>query len=507
MTSTASRPIINTDLVLLDVDAGADKQAVIGRLVGRLADAGRTTDADGLIAAAMAREEQSATGLPGGIAIPHCRSPYVDTASIGFARLNPAVDFGAPDGPADLAFLIAAPGGRRRRAHEAAVQPGPGAGAQGLRRSRCATRRSPTRSSRSSTACSTRRPKPKPARPQPRRRPQRRTPKTLVAITACPTGIAHTYMAADSLVAAAKEAGVDAARRDAGLVGQHAARRRRRSPAPTPSSSPPTSASRTAALRGQARHRLRRQARDQRARQDGRRSARRRGQSRTPPASRAARRAAAAERRAGGRRRLGHPHPADPAHRRQLHDPVRRRRRSADRARLPVRRLRDRQQARGRDAVARQHHRHHQLADQPARRRLHRSTSARCCSASAGWRSGSWSRTGRLHLVRDRRPARHRTGLHRGRGRRLRRRRLHRRHRRRPDRRLHRTVDQPHQRAAVAPRPDAGGDHPAVRVAGRRPADVPAARPPAGRDHLRPDQLAQRHDGQLGRSSSASSSA
>ena len=109
MTSTASQPIINTDLVLLDVDAGGDKQTVIGRLVSRLADAGRTHDTDGLIAAAMAREEQSATGLPGGIAIPHCRSPYVDTASIGFARLNPAVDFGAPDGPADLAFLIAAP--------------------------------------------------------------------------------------------------------------------------------------------------------------------------------------------------------------------------------------------------------------------------------------------------------------------------------------------------------------------------------------------------------------
>jgi fructose PTS system EIIBC or EIIC component len=109
MTSTASRPIIDADLVLLDVDAGADKQAVIARLVGRLADSGRTTDTEGLIAAAMAREEQSATGLPGGIAIPHCRSPHVDTASIGFARLQPPVDFGAPDGPADLAFLIAAP--------------------------------------------------------------------------------------------------------------------------------------------------------------------------------------------------------------------------------------------------------------------------------------------------------------------------------------------------------------------------------------------------------------
>ena len=90
MTSTASRPIIDADLVLLDVDAGADKQAVIARLVGSLADAGRTGDADGLIAAAMAREEQSATGLPGGIAIPHCRSPHVETASIGFARLQPA---------------------------------------------------------------------------------------------------------------------------------------------------------------------------------------------------------------------------------------------------------------------------------------------------------------------------------------------------------------------------------------------------------------------------------
>src|ERR1043165_4925545 len=106
---TSIRPIIDTDMVLLDVDAGADKQAVIERLVGRLADAGRTTDPDGLTAAAMAREEQSATGLPGGIAIPHCRSPHVETASIGFARLNPPVDFGAPDGPADLAFLIAAP--------------------------------------------------------------------------------------------------------------------------------------------------------------------------------------------------------------------------------------------------------------------------------------------------------------------------------------------------------------------------------------------------------------
>src|SRR3954466_2911713 len=199
MTSTASRPIIDADLVLLDVDAGADKQAVIGRLVGSLADAGRTTDAEGLIAAAMAREEQSATGLPGGIAIPHCRSPHVDTASIGFARLKPPVDFGAPHGPADLAFLIAAPesGGSEHMKLLSSL-------------ARALVRKDFVASLRNATTpgevvelvegvltATAEKPKP-PAEP---------TPKTLVAGTACPTGIAHTYMAAYSLVAAAKNAG------------------------------------------------------------------------------------------------------------------------------------------------------------------------------------------------------------------------------------------------------------------------------------------------------------
>jgi len=202
MTSTASQPIINTDLVLLDVDAGADKEAVIGRLVSRLADAGRTTDPDGLTAATMAREEQSATGLPGGIAIPHCRSPYVDTASIGFARLKPAVDFGAFDGPADLAFLIAAPesGGTEHLKLLSSL-------------ARALVRKDFVESLRSAST-----PdevvelvdgvvNPAPAVEKPTEEPTPERPKTLIAVTACPTGIAHTYMAADALAAAAKNVG------------------------------------------------------------------------------------------------------------------------------------------------------------------------------------------------------------------------------------------------------------------------------------------------------------
>jgi PTS system fructose-specific IIC component len=200
--STASQPIINTDLVLLDVDAGADKGTVIGRLVNRLAEAGRTTDTEGLLDAAMAREEQSATGLPGGIAIPHCRSPYVDTASIGFARLNPAVDFGAPDGPADLAFLIAAPdaGGAEHMKLLSSL-------------ARALVRKDFVESLRDAStpaevvALVDGVVNPAPAAEKPAAEPAQAKPKTLVAITACPTGIAHTYMAADSLVAAAKKAG------------------------------------------------------------------------------------------------------------------------------------------------------------------------------------------------------------------------------------------------------------------------------------------------------------
>jgi fructose PTS system EIIBC or EIIC component len=210
-TAAPSQPIINTDLVLLDVDAGSDKQTVIGRLVNRLADAGRASDVEGLTAATMAREAQSATGLPGGIAIPHCRSPYVETASIGFARLNPKVDFGAPDGPADLAFLIAAPeaGGTEHMKLLSSL-------------ARALVRKDFVESLRNAStpgevvdlvdgvvnpAPAAEKPAPAVKKAAPAEEPAAERPKTLIAITACPTGIAHTYMAADALAAAAKNAG------------------------------------------------------------------------------------------------------------------------------------------------------------------------------------------------------------------------------------------------------------------------------------------------------------
>ena len=104
-------PMLTEELVRLDVSLGADKTETIRGLARLAADAGRTGNPDGLAEDALAREATSATGLPGGIAIPHCRTEHVDVPTLVFARLSPGTDFGAKDGPADLAFLIAAPAG------------------------------------------------------------------------------------------------------------------------------------------------------------------------------------------------------------------------------------------------------------------------------------------------------------------------------------------------------------------------------------------------------------
>src|SRR5690349_21205393 len=103
--------LINESLVRLDADLGSDKTAVIRAMAGIVGDSGRATDVDQLAEDALAREATAATGLNGGIAIPHCRSTGVEVPTLAFARLSPGVEFGAKDGPADLAFLIAAPAG------------------------------------------------------------------------------------------------------------------------------------------------------------------------------------------------------------------------------------------------------------------------------------------------------------------------------------------------------------------------------------------------------------
>lgn len=105
-----SQPLTSADLVGVDLVA-RDRDDATAQLVALLFAAGRVTDAEGFHADVRAREAQMATGMPGGVGLPHARSEDVTVPSLAVGKLHEPVDWGAPDGPASLVFLIAAPAG------------------------------------------------------------------------------------------------------------------------------------------------------------------------------------------------------------------------------------------------------------------------------------------------------------------------------------------------------------------------------------------------------------
>lgn len=213
--------LITADLVLLDENLGDTRFDVIAKLAEAVVKAGRATDFEQLCAAAEARESKTDTGIPGGIAIPHCRSAAVTEPTLAMARPNPAVSFGAKDGPADLIFFIAAPDGAdqahlkllsalarslMKKSFTASLRDASSAeeivelvnGALGVGEKKAEAM--PAEAVATPATAEQEAPKASEGAP---------AVKKLVAVTACPTGIAHTYMAADALKYAAEELGYD----------------------------------------------------------------------------------------------------------------------------------------------------------------------------------------------------------------------------------------------------------------------------------------------------------
>ncbi len=214
--------IITAELVSIDEPLGADKRAVIDALARRVAAQGRATDGARLADDAWAREEKDETGLPGGIAIPHAKSAAVTQASLAFARLNPGVDFGAEDGGADLVFLIAAPDTAAEE-HLAVLSKL----ARSLMRDDFTAGLRAASTADEVVAIVRDAISDAPAAEAPASRAEARAaapaaaasadgallidgrPARIVAVTACATGIAHTFMAADALTATGQKDGVD----------------------------------------------------------------------------------------------------------------------------------------------------------------------------------------------------------------------------------------------------------------------------------------------------------
>ena len=248
--------LIAPELVLLDENLGDSRFDVIERLAHTIVKTERANDFDQLYADAKARESKTDTGIPGGIAIPHCRSAAVTVPTLAMARPNPAVDFGAKDGPADLIFFIAAPDGadqahlkllstlarslmkksftaslREAKTPEEIVElvsEALGGGSAKKDAKNTAAKDSATKDSAAAPAAgaagsqgsasaegSGKKAEPAEAKAAAQAEPAGEdtapaaAKKKIVAVTACPTGIAHTYMAADALKYAAEDLGYD----------------------------------------------------------------------------------------------------------------------------------------------------------------------------------------------------------------------------------------------------------------------------------------------------------
>ncbi|MGU7860425.1 PTS fructose transporter subunit IIABC [Streptococcus suis] len=195
--------VLRKDVMLLDLQA-TSKEAVIDEMITSLVDKGYVTDFDVFKTGIMNREAQTTTGLGDGIAMPHAKNAAVKEATVLFAKSNKGVDYASLDGqPTDLFFMIAAPEGANDT-HLAALaelskylmKPG---FADKLRGVSSPEEVISVFDAAEAADKATEEVVAAPSGDRP----------FIVAVTACTTGIAHTYMAEEALKKQAAEMGVD----------------------------------------------------------------------------------------------------------------------------------------------------------------------------------------------------------------------------------------------------------------------------------------------------------
>ena len=199
--------VLNKNVMLFDLQA-TDKEGVINEMVQSLLDNGVVTDFETFKAGIMNREAQTSTGLGDGIAMPHSKNEAVKEATVLFAKSNKGVDYASLDGqPTDLFFMIAAPEGANDT-HLAALaelskylmKPG---FADKLRQASTPDQVIAAFDAEEQEA------EAEEAKKAEAVKEAASSDKPLiVAVTACTTGIAHTYMAEEALIKKGEEMGV-----------------------------------------------------------------------------------------------------------------------------------------------------------------------------------------------------------------------------------------------------------------------------------------------------------
>ncbi|ABV10885.1 PTS fructose transporter subunit IIABC [Streptococcus gordonii] len=193
--------LLRKDVMLLDLQA-TEKTAVIEEMIKSLVDHGYVTDFEAFKEGILAREALTSTGLGDGIAMPHSKNSAVKEATVLFAKSNKGVDYESLDGqPTDLFFMIAAPEGANDTHLAALAELSQYLMKDGFAdKLRQAT--SPDQVIELFDQASEK------AEEVAVVEPANKGGDFLVAVTACTTGIAHTYMAQEALQKVAAEMGV-----------------------------------------------------------------------------------------------------------------------------------------------------------------------------------------------------------------------------------------------------------------------------------------------------------
>jgi len=195
--------VLRKDVMLLDLQA-TSKEAVIDEMITSLVDKGYVTDFEVFKTGILNREAQTTTGLGDGIAMPHAKNAAVKEATVLFAKSNKGVDYASLDGqPTDLFFMIAAPEGANDT-HLAALAEL----SKYLMKPGFADKLRSVSSPEEVIAVFDEAEAADKVAEEVVAAPSADRP-FIVAVTACTTGIAHTYMAEEALKKQAAEMGVD----------------------------------------------------------------------------------------------------------------------------------------------------------------------------------------------------------------------------------------------------------------------------------------------------------
>ena len=198
------------DRINLDVQS-TDKTGIIRELAKLHEKTGVLNDYEGYVKALMAREEQSSTGIGEGIAIPHAKTEFVKEPALAMGRKKEGIEYDSLDGePATLFFMIAAPDGANNTHIETLARLSQllldDDFKAALENAATADEVLDIINKTEAEKFSGEEKKETPAKAE-NAEVLGDTPY-IIAATACPTGIAHTYMAAEALKKAADEMGV-----------------------------------------------------------------------------------------------------------------------------------------------------------------------------------------------------------------------------------------------------------------------------------------------------------